>query len=87
MRGWLSCTTRPSTTSMDMGREKLDCSRRVPLTTTGLSVTGAPLVETRGDEIACAKAEPIPDIRMEGAIATAARIEFNVFNNLAFLKT
>jgi hypothetical protein len=62
-----------------MGREKLDCSTRVPLTTTGLSVTGA----RPGGEIACANEESVPDIRIDGAIAAVASIEFNVFNDLA----
>ena len=66
-----------------MGREKLDCSARVPLTTTGLSVIDPPAGDKRGGEISCANAEPIPDIRMEGAIAAVASIEFNVFNDPA----
>jgi hypothetical protein len=82
-RGWLSWTTSPSTTSIDMGKEKLDCSTRVPLTTTGLSITGAPPADSRGVGIACANEESAPDIRIEGAIAAVASIECNFFTDLA----
>jgi hypothetical protein len=66
-----------------MGREKLDCSTRVPLTTTGLSVTGALPGKPRRGAIACANDESVPNIRMDGAIAAVASIECNVFTDLA----
>jgi hypothetical protein len=52
---------------------------RVPLTTTGRSLTGAP----PGGEVACANEESVPDRRIDGAIAAVASIEVNVFNDLA----
>jgi hypothetical protein len=50
-----------STTSMDMGSAKLDCSTRVPVTTIGLSAgaTGAAAEVPRGcEDCSCAEAKP-----------------------------
>src|SRR5215217_2311348 len=68
---------------MDMGKEKLDCCTRVPLTTIGLSVTGAFPGKPRRGAIDCANDESVPDIRIDGAIAAVASIECNVFTDLA----